>query len=278
MRKVFLFLFTTMFILSSCGFRYEYEPVFDDPDFRIVVQKGFMLETKYGMERLDEDEWDQFVYPEYDKIKIHGHLIEAKSESCHDLFLRDGLMFCLDDDDLSFEYLGNGFNYGKNIFAEGEYVLLKGKEDKTALFFVDEMTKYGWVDFVTFGPYKEFFPGCGGYIYQDLFSDKWGVYACRWIKTKDGFCLSFKINQEVALPEFDRVVEVCNLKQKKSVWLVKKDGLWTGLNSEGSVVNITSKQLSKVLMMPVSKQFDEKKQEQRIGTETASVAFVNFNL
>lgn len=173
--------------------------------------------------------------------------------------------------------------YYGNIFCRGDYYRFNLSDNRVCALFAINSRYY------PFGPYKEFVPGCSGYMFKDS-SGKWGM--CAFQNREAYGRLRNNINKTPLAENrhFDKVIEVVK-SADQYVWLACNDKQWLAIKiniggeDEPNVIEeilVDKKLLSRVLNMKVLDKAKGYKRglsyvinrNQRVGTKEASVVFL----
>lgn len=182
------------------------------------------------------------------------------------------------------QVLGRSAQYYGNMFNFGKYYLFEIADGTWYALFSNAM-------FQIYGPFKQFFPGCSGYMYQDVKTGKWGAVATQRVRSGDqGLYLITIDEQDLFEPQYDEVIEVVR-SAGEHVWFAKKGDVWSSISiSVGEDANTTAvkdvavdqRLLNKVLKMRLRTEAQGRQDglstklvpNQRVGTTEASVAFL----
>ena len=176
--------------------------------------------------------------------------------------------------------LGDAAQYYGNMFNFGKYYLFEIADGTWYALFSNAM-------FQIYGPFKKFFPGCSGYMYQDVKTGKWGAVATQRSKLGNQGLYRITIDeQDLFEPQYDEVIEVIR-SAGEHVWFARKGSAWSAISiSVGEAANTTEikdvsvdqRLLNKVLKMPIRKEASGRGNKltpgQKIGNNKSSVAFL----
>ena len=182
------------------------------------------------------------------------------------------------------QVLGSAAQYYGNMFNFGKYYRFEIADGTWYALFSNAM-------FQIYGPFKQFFPGCSGYMYQDVKTGKWGAVATQRVRSGNQGLYRITIDeQDLFEPQYDEVIEVVR-SAGEHVWFAKKGDVWSSISiSVGEDANTTAIKdvavdqhlLNKVLKMRLRTEAQGRRDglstklvpNQRVGTVEASVAFL----
>lgn len=189
------------------------------------------------------------------------------------------------------------YYYG-NIFCRGDYYLLPIADGTVYAAFTRSIL------YDVFGPYKKFFPGCSGYMYQDIKTGKWGAVGYQVMNLNRDRYLTSLSKQDLFAAEYDEIIEVVKRPTKsytfvsnqadkyvKHVWFARKGDKWSSYkvnisieDSEVSPITVDQQLLNRVRSMKIRTKAQGRESQiwvstelvpnQRIGTKEASVVFL----
>ena len=158
--------------------------------------------------------------------------------------------------------------YFENIFGIGH--LWKFVTADGAMYAVfEENARYAGKKY---GPYQDFFPGCGGYMYKDLSSGKWGANAEQYGEPYGSRIWTIK-PAPVAQPMYDKIIEVVRI-YKPNIWFAYDGNKWIALDETGKEVALNKALLNRVLAMKIQDKACKPLGNQRIGNNEISVVFI----
>ena len=259
--------------------KYEYYQA-ATPQFRFVkcTNKGVCT---YGMEKLSgNNEWEEIIPTEYSELSFQGTVLIGSRENSDFLYLftRDGepLFELMGIKDFKYYNNNNTYNFYKRRFALGSYILLEMVEGEGAVFIQDGLDAFGWISVCSFGPFEEFVPGCYGYMYKDVISNKWGYQVCHYWEKDRSKPAVLQEDYQLLKPEYDQIIEHYNpANVKKSTIFARKGNVWYAFNKQGQAVTYSKTLLDALLSMdPLPKVSEDPRYSPwRVGKEEASVAF-----
>lgn len=175
-----------------------------------------------------------------------------------------------------------GRTYFSRIFDVGDYYLFDIADGTCYALFKHWGCR-------VYGPYRKFFPGSSGYMYQDVKTGKWGAMAAERTLT-DGYGHTKERieEQKVFAPEYEQVIEVVH-PQDVHVWFARKGNQWEAKRivlskDSAKITNVAVDRnlLNRVLKMSLRTEAKGKVEwinevlafGQRVGTQEASIAFI----
>lgn len=252
-------------------------------EFRFV-ERSHMGNKLYGMQKeyLDGD-WKDVIPTKYSDLRFHGGMIVAdfNDGSSTYLYSRAGEPILKDVNIKDFNYYrnNNAYNFYKRRFALGDYVVADTEDGRYALFVDDCLETFGWISIEKFGPYKDFIPGCSGYMFQDLQSKKWGYHIYKYDRMSVAYPPECVENYILLDPEYDQVIEYYNPTSVSSgLIFAYKDGLWSAFDKQGKKVDYPQELLNNILDLDPQPKVRENPRYTpfRYGIEDASVAFYGY--
>lgn len=279
MKKFFIICFTVVAMLcNSCG----EAPVRSCGDDTNLVYRNTKEGRMYGA-RCDGKITIPLIYSAYSKGITPTSYFFIRNNNYQELFLLDVEGFDVlsnrwfEDGTLSFEPVAiktpAGYYkvkddyryYFGDIFCRGKYFLFPTVDGQVYAAFVNNAVS-------TFGPFKRFFPGCSGYMYQDKSTGKWGAFGAQMVDYKSGY-LCWTLNErELFAPDNDEIIEVVvgdvnrptpipgeQVGWKRYIWFARQGNLWKSylldLNAEGfsevNAIEVNQRLLAYVLKMMI---------------------------
>lgn len=160
--------------------------------------------------------------------------------------------------------------YGGKMFNYGDYHYFRTDKNYVYMLFYG-----GYGDGFVYGPFLEAVPGCGGYMFKDIETGKWGAHAYQHVEGY-GTLKTTVVSRQVADPQYDEVMEVAT-KDAQYYWFVRSGEQWSCIDEHGKTVSFKSSlfnQARKLKLQEKSRMPNGKFPAQRIGVEGASVAFL----
>lgn len=159
--------------------------------------------------------------------------------------------------------------YGGKMFNYGDYHYFRTDKNYVYMLF------YGGYGHHAYGPFLEAVPGCGGYMFKDIETGKWGAHAYQHVEGY-GTLRTTVVSRQVAPPQYDEVMEVAT-KDAQYYWFVRSGEQWSCIDEHAKTVSFKTSlfnQARKLKLQEKSRMPNGKFPAQRIGVEGASVAFL----